>query len=155
MQMTENWYGFLSSGMNNIEYRLTSITNYTTPVSASSTSSSYLNLSQFLTDGTATKFYIGLGSGVTEPTESDFRLSSAITGLTLVGSTKSNRNNTSILTVASVYKNNTDHDVTVNEIGLMYSDTTDETTYLLGREVLDSSVTIKAGETYTFTVIVK
>lgn len=155
MQMTKNWYGFLSSGMNNIEYHLTSITNYTTPVSKGSTSSSYLTLSQFLTDGTATKFFIGLGSGVTKPTESDFRLSSAITGLTLVGSTKFNRNNTSILTVVSVYKNNTGHDVTVNEIGLMYSDTTDETTYLLGREVLDSSVTIKAGETYTFTVIVK
>lgn len=155
MQMTKNWYGFLSSGMNKTDYSLKSITNYTTTVSAGSTNSSHLTLSQFLTNGTATKFFIGLGSGVTEPTESDFRLSSAITGLTLVGSTKFNRNDTSILTVVSVYKNNTGHDVTVNEIGLMYSDTTDETTYLLGREVLDSSVTIKAGETYTFTVIVK
>ena len=155
MQMTKNWYGFLSSGMNNTDYRPTTITNYHDYVPAGSTSSSTLNLSQFVITGTGTKFCIRLGSGVTEPTESDYKLDSAITGLTLVGSTKFNRNDTSILTVVSVYKNNTDHDVTVNEIGLMYSNTTDETTYLLGREVLDSSVTIKAGETYTFTVIVK
>ena len=152
MQMTKNWYGFLSSGMNNTDYSLTNTENYTAHVSAGSTSSSCLTLSQFVITGTGTKFCIRLGSGVTEPTESDFKLSSAITGLTLVGSTKFNRNDTSILTVVSVYKNNTDSDITVNEIGLMFSNTS---TYLLGREVLDSPVTIKAGETYTFTVIVK
>ena len=103
------------------------------------------------TDGS---FYsrIIVGSGTTTPTEDDIKLENQI-NLTVSVNIQSNGNKNYLKTITTTYLNETDSDVVISEIGLViyYSGNY----FLLGRIVLDESVTIAVGDTYSFTYTIK
>ena len=100
---------------------------------------------------------IVLGSGKTAPSNNDYCMENIITTLTLdSGSVSDNltTNNVSVndnLKYLATFSNNTNEDIVVSEIGLIYNYSVD---YLLCREVIEP-VTIKAGESRTFAITIK
>ena len=120
--------------------------------------------------------YLGLcmvvGSGDTPPTKDDYKLESWIptTDLSIQSYSGVGPNNQEIPTfmnsITSVYKNNTNENITVKEVGLIT--TIGKTTegyptldqiiphpILLVRDVLESPVVIKPDEITTFTILIK
>ena len=93
-----------------------------------------------------------LGTGTTPPAYSDFRMENYNTGLTYSNETASWSAPNVILTESAT--NNTDADITVSEIGVFGTDSNSNQYYnkvLYTRNVIEP-VTIKPGETKTFTV---
>ena len=93
-----------------------------------------------------------LGTGTTPPTYSDYRMENYNTGLTYSNSTASWSAPNVIITESAT--NNTDADITVSEIGMFGMDSGSNEYYnkvLYTRNVIEP-VTIKPGETKTFTV---
>lgn len=95
-----------------------------------------------------------VGSGMTDPTENDYTLENVISLTHISGSASTSAN--SFLTVSRTLKNDSTETVTINEVGLFYnfledSNDTARTVTLFAREVLTSPITMKPGESYTFT----
>ena len=93
-----------------------------------------------------------LGKGTTPPTYSDYRMENYDTGLTYSNSTASWAAPNVIITESAT--NNTDADITVSEIGMFGMDSNSNQYFnkvLYTRNVIEP-VTIKPGETKTFTV---
>lgn len=105
--------------------------------------------------------FIALGSGDTAPSESDYKLDSAITNLTTIGGSVSYKNNANTYIICTqTFSNETTEPITVKELGLYahlgksYA-VTYWSRYLFVREVLPTPVTINPGEIYTFTMTLK
>ena len=113
---------------------------------------------------TFTGISIILGSGDTQPTTKDVKLSNDVTkNLSYIaGSTSKEESSEYNKLVSVTYKNNTANTVTVKEVGLMMQETpSDVMSYsyyrkaLLGRVVLDAPIVMSPGDTYTFTYIIE
>lgn len=103
--------------------------------------------------------YILLGTGTTAPTADDYRLESQITTNLSCDSVSVSRN-TTVKTYTATFSNSGTSDMTVTEIGyalrMCYyirstSDTYTYDNFLMDRTVLDTPVTIPAGESRTIT----
>ena len=103
---------------------------------------------------------VTLGSGNTPPTVDDLSLENKINDLTLLTRTMDNSSAAygdvnGIVTYTAVYKNNTENNITVSELGVEagegYTSSGWGGIVLLVREVI-TPITIAPGETYTFTV---
>ena len=94
-------------------------------------------------------FTLFVGSGNRAVTPSDYCLENAVTLLVIGASCIHYADGRTITT--RIFYNNTDEDVTINEIGL-YIFTTAYTTpiIMIGRKVLQTPVIIPKGEQYTF-----
>ena len=92
-----------------------------------------------------------LGTGTTHPTYSDYKMENYNTGLTYSNATTNWSAPNFILTESAT--NNTDANIIVSEVGVfgMRADSASYKKILLTRNVIDP-VTIKPGETKTFTV---
>lgn len=106
---------------------------------------------------------ICLGDGTTAPTLSDYCLDNDITSsLSFISGTTPGSNpggnsrtaDSGFASVTATYKNNTGSDITVKEIGLMAAVGQAGANYhiLLTRDVLNTPVTIPAGQERAFTV---
>lgn len=110
---------------------------------------------------TYTGISIILGSGDTQPTIKDVKLSNEVTrNLSYIaGSTSQEESSEYSKLVSVTYKNNTANTVTVKEVGLMMQQTTpgysNYRKALLGRVVLDAPIVMSPGDTYTFTYIIE
>lgn len=106
---------------------------------------------------------IAVGGGATAPVYSDLDLESEIDSLTVVNSTGTNDDSAATYTqnyiaiFTKTYKNETESDVVVSEVGIKASGSPNNFTpvsdFLFARDVI-SPVTIKPGEAYTFTMYI-
>lgn len=115
------------------------------------------SLSTLATTPTNGLGYIVLGSGTTAPTADDYRLESPITTNLSCDSVSVSRN-TTIKTYTATFSNSGTSDITVTEIGyvsrIIYTYSNWEHIYdnfLMDRTVLDTPITIPAGESRTVT----
>ena len=91
------------------------------------------------------KYKIALGSGTTPPKKTDYRLGNQITDA------PARLDMTEGMATASItYKNTTNSDIVATEIGLL--DDNEHGHWLLARELFEKPVTIKAGETKSFSI---
>lgn len=101
--------------------------------------------------------YLMLGTGTTAPTADDYRLESPITTNLSCDSVSVSRTSL-IKTYTATFTNSGSSDITVTEVGFMiyifynYSNTTENSDhFLMDRTVLDTPITIPAGESRTVT----
>lgn len=97
--------------------------------------------------------YISLGTGDTPATNTDYKLDSVV-NLTFVNGTITYNTGNSLFIVSSNYRNDTESSVTIKELGFglgYHQANGNGTSALISRSVLDTPVTINAGETYAFT----
>jgi len=101
--------------------------------------------------------YIILGNGTTEPTPEDYCLESQITTNLSCDNVSVSRN-TTVKTYTATFSNSGTSDITVTEVGyvsrIMYTHTGWDDIYdnfLMDRTVLDTPITIPAGESRTVT----
>ena len=99
-----------------------------------------------------------VGSGTAQPTVDDYCLESQINSLTQLCISKSNGSSYDsnyIITAQATFKNNTEQNITVNEVGFFLSGN-GEWIYsvLIAREVLDAPVVIRPQQTYTFSITI-
>lgn len=97
-------------------------------------------------------FILFVGTGDTEVTETDYKLSSSIALSVTNASCKHNADGTT--TVTRTFLNNTENEVIIKELGLyVFKYYNSETSYavMLGRKVLTTPVLIPVGASYTFT----
>lgn len=106
-----------------------------------------------------------VGNGTGDVTADDYTLNMIDTNvLKPLSNTAKNGGNinnwTRLSTVTTTFNNVSDADVTVTELGIAYQSGTTSggvttwTRVLLTRELLDTPVTIKPGESYTFTAVI-
>lgn len=119
-----------------------------------STVNSLSTLATTPTDGLG---YIVLGNGTTEPTPEDYRLESQITTNLSCDSVSVSRN-TTVKTYTATFSNSGTSDITVTEIGyvsrILYTYSNWNYIYddfLMDRTVLETPITIPAGESRTVT----
>jgi hypothetical protein len=98
-----------------------------------------------------------LGTGTTAPTADDYRLESPITTNLSCDSVSVSRTSL-IKTYTATFTNSGSSDITVTEVGFMiyifynYSSTTENSDhFLMDRTVLETPITIPAGESRTVT----
>ena len=115
------------------------------------------SLSTLATTPTNGLGYIVLGSGTTEPTPEDYRLESKITTNLSCDSVSVSRN-TTVKTYTATFSNSGISDITVTEIGyvsrIIYTYRNRNYIYddfLMDRTVLETPITIPAGESRTVT----
>jgi hypothetical protein len=146
---------------------LISISGSNCPISIGSGSSAYVlrrvwittvnALSTLATTPTNGLGYIVLGNGTTEPTPEDYRLESQITTNLSCDSVSVSRN-TTIKTYTATFSNSGTSPMTITEIGyvsrIIYTYTYFNFVYddfLMDRTVLETPITIPAGESRTVT----
>lgn len=109
-----------------------------------------------LTSDTTTEgVFIAYGNGTTIATSNDYNLEGEITDLTLLGNSVSITDNGYIVT--SSVKNTLGGGIIVKELGIFEtskSEYGDRQTFMLARNVLETPIMIKPGETKTFTVTI-
>lgn len=103
------------------------------------------------------KLYVG--SGTTAETIDDYCLESQINTLDMISSTGTNSNNPSYIdgyinTFTSTFKNSTNDDIIVNEIGIIGKEITYGVEALIYREVLETPITIAPNTTKAFSVTI-
>lgn len=117
------------------------------------------SLSTLTTTPTNGRGYIVLGNGTTEPTPEDYCLESQITTNLSCDSVSVSRN-TTVKTYTATFSNSGTSDITVTEVGyvsrIMYTYSEREyhtvfNNFLMDRTVLDTPITIPAGESRTVT----
>lgn len=104
-----------------------------------------------------------LGDGTTAPTKGDYAIENEVTGLTLVSLTLPNNQSASynfgelvyVFTVIGIFSNETNDDITINEIAYYTSNSSLVGEIMLAREVLDAPVIIQPGQTKSFTMTIK
>lgn len=145
-------------------------------IQTSSSSGTLSNTNIFLHDGTTqaslnysashcrslyagnTYFKVEFGSGTTPPEVNDYCLAADETSnLTIVQNVTPNwESNKFELLISCTITNTTANSITINEIGINKNFGSGNTWFLLAREVLDTPLTIPAGETrilnYTWTM---
>lgn len=104
-----------------------------------------------------------LGDGTTAPTKGDYAIENEVTGLTLVSLTLPNNQSASynfgeligVFIAIGVFSNETNDDITINEIAYYTQNSSLVGEIMLAREVLDSPVTVHPGHTKSFTMTIK
>ena len=102
--------------------------------------------------------YVALGSGNTPPAFDDYALETplSLTRLSLHYVWGNYSTDNTLLELSTVYKNETGAAVTVKELGIYkYCQYDNPNTYCIARSVLDTPITIGAGETYTFSYCIE
>lgn len=140
------------------EITLTNISgdNKTTSLTYYSVHSFINSLNNIKTDPTQDSItFIRVGTGTTEPTEDDYKLENYATGLTRDSVVTAIGSNDSKKIYTATFSNTTDADITVTEIGFFtncyYRSGSDNDNFLLDRIVLDTPITIPAGESKAIT----
>ena len=99
--------------------------------------------------------FIRVGTGTTRETEDDYKLEEYATGLTCDSVVTAIGSNDSKKIYTAIFSNTTDADIAVVEIGFFtncyYHSFTDNDNFLLDRIVLDTPITIPAGESKAIT----
>ncbi|MEE3415906.1 MAG: hypothetical protein VZR53_11120 [Prevotella sp.] len=99
--------------------------------------------------------FIRVGTGTTEATEDNYKLENYATGLTCESVVTAIGGNYSKKTYTATFSNTTDADISVTEIGFFtncyYYTTNQNDNFLLDRIVLDTPITIPAGESKAIT----
>lgn len=141
---------------NVVQYTLTNMQgdSVTTNAYARSTYSFINSLNHIRTDPTTDSItFIRVGTGTIEPTEDDYRLSFA-SGISCDSVTTSIGGNASKKLYTATFSNNTAADVVITEIGFFtnffYTSSSNDN-FLLDRIVLDTPITIPAGESKAIT----
>lgn len=102
------------------------------------------------------KLYVG--TGTSEVKSSDYAMTNRNAGLTLLnrtgtnGDRQINPDNDFIGIFTATYKNDTNADISVSEVGLCSE--AENWYVLMAREVLDAPIVIAPGETYTFSMYI-
>ena len=101
---------------------------------------------------------IRLGTGDAEESDADYNLDTPNNELTEVSQSQvygDQWTDNYIANYTGVFKNNTDHDVNIKEVGVFYYNnyTTQPNPFMVARQVINP-VTLQPGDTYTFTVTV-
>lgn len=99
--------------------------------------------------------FIRCGTGTTPATEDDYKLESYVTGLTNDSVVTAVSGRVSKKTYTATFSNTTGADITVTEIGFFtncyYNSATQNDNFLLDRIVLETPITIPAGESKAIT----
>lgn len=94
-------------------------------------------------------FVLFVGSGLTSPTIDDYKLENPL-NLEVLSASCTHNGSTTIVT--RTFKNNTEEEVTINELGLYVFATNRKSPFvLLARKVLSEPIILNPNETYTFT----
>ena len=101
---------------------------------------------------------VWVGSGDAEVSVDDYNLEEKINTLTEVSQSQTygdTYDDNYMAVYAGTYKNNTDAEITVKEVGVFYYNnyTTQPNPFMVARQVINP-VTLQPGDTYTFTVTV-
>lgn len=101
--------------------------------------------SEFWNINANSQYKIAIGSGTTSPKKTDYKLENQITAapasIDMTGG---------MATASITYKNTSSSDKTVTEVGLLTHDTSH--TWMLARELLENPITVRAGETKSFSI---
>lgn len=141
---------------NHVEYTLTNMqgTSITTSAYARSTYSFINSLNHVITDPTQNSItFIRCGTGTSEPTENDYRLS-FVSGISCDSVITSIGSNVSKKIYTATFSNDTDADIVVTEIGFFtnfFYTSTNNDNFLLDRILLETPITIPAGESKAIT----
>lgn len=139
-------------------FKLTNIsgsdkTAYPTDISVFSFINSFNHMVTAPTTNSAT--FIRCGTGTTSATEDDYKLESYATGLTSDAAVTAISGDISKKTYTATFSNTTNADITVTEIGFFtncyYEGAAQNDNFLLDRIVLDTPITIPAGESKPIT----
>ena len=104
-----------------------------------------------------------VGNDNTAPTADDYTMDTTNLGLTVVNTTGTNNSTPGSYTQNYIaifnrtFKNDTNADITVSEVGIIGSGRgpySSEKTFLIARDVLSTPVTIAPGDAYTFTMYI-
>lgn len=104
-----------------------------------------------------------VGNDNTAPTADDYTMDTTNLGLTVVATTGTNDSTAGSYTqnyiaiFNSTFRNDTNADITVSEVGIIGSGRgpfSNPKTFLIARDVLSTPVTITPGEAYTFTMYI-
>lgn len=107
------------------------------------------------TNKTTQGVFIAYGAGTTIATSNDYKLESEITDLTLLGNSVFITDNGYVIT--SSVKNTLGGAIRVKELGVFETSRSEygvRKTFMLTRNVLETPITIKPGETKTFTITI-
>lgn len=99
--------------------------------------------------------FIRIGTGTTAATENDYKLEADATGVTCDTAITAISGNDSKKTYTATFSNTTDANIVVTEIGFFtncyYNSSSENDNFLLDRIVLDTPITIPAGESKPIT----
>ena len=141
---------------NVVKYTLTNMqgNSVTTDAYANSIYSFINSLNHVKTDPTQDSItFIRCGTGTSEPTENDYRLS-FVSGISYDSVITSIGGNVSKKIYTATVSNNTDADIVVTEIGFFtnfFYTSVNNDNFLLDRILLDTPITIPAGESKAIT----
>lgn len=147
--------------MNGVQNRVIGSGNITRFIQSNNGEYAFLNSTQWSDTFATLALYAGTGN--TPVTSSDYAITNPNAGLTVVMRTNTfNENNKNpdpsqdyigIFTVT--YRNDTESDITVSEMGLIGNFPNVSIWYVLAaRELLETPITIAPGEAYTFTMYI-
>ena len=110
-------------------------------------------LSTFMTTSSASYFYLILGTGYNSISPTSEGIESPVY-LSRGSHSYGDHSSNSIMTITEAFTNNLGVPITIREVGIKYG-SGNENTYCLTREILQTPVTLQAGESKTFTASLK
>lgn len=131
--------------------------NYMTLLNTSNASANVGSLTAF--DKLMSSFRIMVGTGSAAPTSHDYNLTNGDAGLTALNKTNTHSagdySQDYIAIYTGTYRNDTENDITVSEVGIMGQDVdgAGQPWFLIARDTFES-VTIAPGESYTFSMYI-
>lgn len=105
------------------------------------------------------KIWVKGGTGNTTPSADDIDLYEAVSTLTEIDNTNTQKQSTRsyeenfIMTVTTTYQNNTGIDITIKELGMFIHESRDDRDIMIARQLVDP-VVVRAGRSYAFTMTI-
>ena len=107
----------------------------------------------------SSKIWVKGGTGNTTPSADDIDLYEAVSTLTEIDNTNTQKQSTRsyeenfIMTVTTTYQNNTGIDITIKELGMFIHESRDDRDIMIARQLVDP-VVVRAGRSYAFTMTI-
>lgn len=117
------------------------------------------NLESIFNREQISKIWVKGGTGNTTPSTDDTDLYKAVSTLTEIDNTDTQRPSTRtyednfIMTVTTTYQNNTGNDITIKELGMFIHENYNNRDVLIARQLIDP-VVVRAGRSYAFTMTI-
>ena len=158
--LTKNFYALMRTALGKTSSTITNIENTTGTVSMSSSTSNWYgvfsSMNYYETNGTQ---YVRFGSGTTPATVNDYKLESLIdSGITVAQPSKVTTEQTDSYILWTVtFGVSASAEITISEIGLISKARlpSGETNTLVDRTVLDTPITIPAGQSKQITYTIR
>ena len=117
------------------------------------------NLESVFTNNQINKIWVKGGTGNTTPSVDDIDLYEAVSTLTEIDNTNTQKisprsyEDNFIMTVTTTYQNNTGIDITIKELGMFIHENYNNRDVMIARQLVDP-VVVRAGRSYAFTMTI-